>query len=145
MTHFRSDLRAATAAAVIALVAAGACSKDKVPPPPPATTESPASAPPTERVVGPLSEADAEALATMNDRLKDYVETCTSSIEQGAAEAARTTRRRSRSTRISALFEKLMREARATAKPGDLFTPRGAGRSSNACSPPCSAGRTASS
>ena len=71
MTHFRSDLRAATAAAVIALVAAGACSKEKVPPPPPATTESPASAPPTERVVGPLSEADAAALATMNDRLKD--------------------------------------------------------------------------
>ena len=57
------------------LVALGVvgCQRD-VPPPPEATNKSPESAPPTKRVVGPLSEADAAALATMNDRLKAYVE-----------------------------------------------------------------------
>jgi hypothetical protein len=49
------------------------CSRG-TPPPPPATSESPASAPHTERVVGPLSTEDAAALATMNARLKEYVE-----------------------------------------------------------------------
>ena len=49
------------------------CKRD-VPPPPEATNKSPEAAPPTERAVGPLSEADAAALATMNDRLKAYVE-----------------------------------------------------------------------
>src|SRR5688500_3420742 len=47
---------------------------EEAPKPPPATAESPAAAPPTKRVVGPLSEADAQALATMNDRLKAYLE-----------------------------------------------------------------------
>ena len=63
------------AVALLAAVALGAaaCNRE-APPPPPATTESPAEAPPTERVVGPLSETDAAALATMNDRLKDYVD-----------------------------------------------------------------------
>src|SRR5688572_8194003 len=56
-----------------ALMIAGACSDD-VPPPPEATSDSPAAAPATERVVGPLSPEDAAALATMNDRLKAYVE-----------------------------------------------------------------------
>src|SRR6185503_6708824 len=51
-----------------------ACKRDSIPPPPPATSASPQQAPPTERVVGPLSAADAQVLATMNDRLKEYVE-----------------------------------------------------------------------
>src|SRR5690242_3275470 len=50
-----------------------ACDRNDTPPPPEATTASPNPAKPTERVVGPLSEAEARALATMNDRLRDYV------------------------------------------------------------------------
>src|SRR6266849_3200390 len=52
---------------VISLVAAAvlvlsACaSGDKQPPTPPATSASPSSAPTTERVVGPLTPADAQA------------------------------------------------------------------------------------
>ena len=68
-----STLLARTLALLLLAVMAAACDRD-VPPPPKETTESPVSAPPTERVVGPLSEADAAALATMNDRLKNYVE-----------------------------------------------------------------------
>ena len=56
------------AAAVLAL---SACSSRDQPPAPPATSASPASAPATERVVGPLTPADAQALATMIDRLKE--------------------------------------------------------------------------
>ena len=59
--------------AVAILTLGGACSRDGIPAASPATTESPASAPATERVVGPLTPADAEALATMNVRLKEYV------------------------------------------------------------------------
>ena len=49
----------ATRYGVVSLVAANAlapsaCTRDGTPPPPPATSASPASAPPTERVVGPL-------------------------------------------------------------------------------------------
>jgi len=64
---------------VVSLVAAavltlGACTREGSPPAPPATSESPEDAPPTERVVGPLSPADAQALATMDDRLKEYLD-----------------------------------------------------------------------
>src|SRR5664279_129115 len=59
------------AAAVLAL---SACSSRDKPSAPPATSASPASAPPTERVVGPLTPADAQALATMNDRLRQYLD-----------------------------------------------------------------------
>ena len=69
----------ATRCGVVSLVAAGvlalgACTRDRTPPPPPATSESPVGAPATERVVGPLSPEDARALATMNDRLREYVD-----------------------------------------------------------------------
>ena len=53
---------------------------------PPATAESPTTAPPTERVVGPLSQADAQALATMNDRLKAYLD-IHNDLERGPAAA----------------------------------------------------------
>ena len=64
---------------VAGLLAAGilvltACSRADKLPTPPATSESPSSAPATERVVGPLSPADAQALSTMNDRLRQYVD-----------------------------------------------------------------------
>jgi hypothetical protein len=115
----------ATRSGVVTLVAAGvlalaACTPDRTPPPPPATTESPASAPPTERVVGPLSPEDARALATMNDRLRDYVdlhirlERSLSTLPKDATPL--------QIDRNQRAFEKLMRETRRTAKQGDLFT-----------------------
>jgi hypothetical protein len=78
------------------------------------------SAPATERVVGPLTPTDAQALATMNDRLKEYVglhvklERSLPNLPTEATAAQIDTHQRA--------FEKLMREARASAKPGDIFT-----------------------
>ena len=106
------------AAAVLAL---GACTRNDIPPPPPATSASPEDAPPTERVVGPLSPADAQALATMNDRLKEYVALhikLERSLPKLPTEA--TPEQIDKNQRACA---NLLREARATAKPGDIFTP----------------------
>ena len=64
--------RALASLSLLFVIGVTACS-DRVPPSPPATTATPEAAPPTKRVVGPLSEADAAALATMNDGLKQYV------------------------------------------------------------------------
>lgn len=106
--------------AAMALLAAG-CAREEAPPPPPATAESPAGAEPTERVVGPLSEADAAALATMNDRLKAYVDL--------HAEIERTLPKLSDNATPKEiddnqrLFEGKLRAARASAQQGDLFTP----------------------
>ena len=98
-----------------------ACTRDSTPPPPPATSASPASAPPTERVVGPLSPEDARALATMNDRLKEYVDLhlkLERSLPHLPKEA--TPEQIDKNQRG---LEKLVRQARATAKHGDIFTP----------------------
>jgi hypothetical protein len=99
-----------------------ACRRSEAPPKPsPATTESPASAPPTQRVVGPLTEDEARALATMNDRIRDYlalhekIEATLPRLPDKATPQQIDTNQR--------LFEKKMREARANAKPGNLFTP----------------------
>ena len=131
----------ATLAAAVVL-ALGACGRDTVPPPPPATSASPASAPPTERVVGPLSEADAKALATMNDRLKQYVELHVK-LEQTLPKLPKEATPQQIDKNQRAL-EKLMRETRTKAKPGDFFTAE-AQRSSSVCLRPFSAGPTASS
>lgn len=103
---------------VCMVVASGGCSRD-VPPPPPETTKSPDTAAPTERVVGPLSEADAAALATMNERLKTYVkshkrleESLPKLPEQASPEQIDKNQR---------AFEGLVREARKDAKQGDIF------------------------
>jgi hypothetical protein len=114
--------RAGRGAGLLIVVALGAaaCSERGVPPPPPATNASPAEAPPTKRVVGPLSEADAAALATMNDRLKAYVELhvkIESELPKLPDEAT--------PQQIDAnqrQFEKTIRAARAGNKQGDLFT-----------------------
>jgi len=106
------------AAAVLAL---SACSSRDKPPAPPATSASPVSAPPTERVVGPLTPADAQALATMIDRLKDYVDLHTR-IERSLPELPKEATPQQIDENQRGL-EKLVREARATAKPGDIFTP----------------------
>lgn len=105
---------------VVALGGAG-CSGRSTPPAPRATSASPTSAPPTKRVVGPLSDAEAAALATMNDRLRSYIEVHTK-LEAGlpklTAEATPVQR-----DNYQRQLEKLVRTARATAKQGDLFTP----------------------
>jgi hypothetical protein len=102
------------------LLLLGACKKE-TPPPPPPTSASPATAPPTERVVGPLSEADARALATMNDRLKEYVE-LHRSIEKTLPKLSDRATPQQIDTN-QRMFEKLMREKRKSAKRGDIFTP----------------------
>src|SRR6185295_2934340 len=85
------------------------------------TTASPSAATPTERVVGPLSAEDAKALAAMNDRIKAYVElhrqvegTLPKLPKEASPDQIDLNQR---------AFEKLMREKRAAAKPGDVFTP----------------------
>ena len=108
----------ATLAATVVL-ALGACGRETVPPPPPATSASPA--PPTERVVGPVSPADAQALATMNARLKQYVELHIK-LEEKLPKLPKDATPQQIDKNQRAL-EKLVREARTTAKPGDIFTP----------------------
>ncbi|MGH7519222.1 MAG: hypothetical protein ACREOC_17450 [Gemmatimonadales bacterium] len=103
------------------MLALGACFGDDTPEPPPPTSASPAEAPPTERVVGPLSAADAEALATMNDRLTEYVE-----LHRKLEETLPKLPNAATPKQIDAnqrKLEQLVREARATARPGDIFTP----------------------
>lgn len=107
---------------VTVALAIPACRRDAaVPPSPPATSESPAEAPPTKRVVGPLSSEDAQALATMNDRIKEYIalhqklEQMLPPVPKDATPEQIDQNQRS--------LEKLVREHRSTAKPGDIFTP----------------------
>jgi hypothetical protein len=91
-----------------------------VPPNPPATSESATAAPPTQRVVGPLSPADSAALATMNDRLKQYTDLhikLEKSLPKLPDDA--TPQQIDKNQRI---FEHLMRKTRATAKQGEIFT-----------------------
>jgi len=90
------------------------------PEPPPPTAESPRSAPPTERVVGPLNPEDARALATMNDRIIQYVELHIR-VEQTLPKLPEEATPEQIDNHQRAL-EKLLREARAKAKPGDIFT-----------------------
>ncbi len=107
---------------VAAILALGACTGDDYPPAPTPTSESPASAPATERVVGPLTSEDAQALATMNDRLKEYIDLHTKlegTLPRLPKEA--TPEQIDKNQRA---LEKLVRGARATAKPGDIFTPQ---------------------
>ena len=115
----------ATRCGFVCLVAAGvlslaACTRNDTPPPPPATSASPVGAPSNERVVGPLSAEDARALATMNDRLREYVDLHIK-LEQSlpALPKDATPQQIDKNQRA---FEKLMRDARKTAKRGDLFT-----------------------
>jgi hypothetical protein len=104
-----------------ALAALSACGNRDVPPAPPPTSASPASAPVTERVVGPLSQADAAALATMNDRLAAYIEHHRK-LERSLPKLPKDATPQQIDQNQRAL-EKLVREARASARPGDIFTP----------------------
>jgi hypothetical protein len=107
--------------AAAAVLTAGACGRETTPAPPPATTASPATAAPTERVVGPLSDADARALATMNGRLKDYVD-LHNKIEVTLPKLPNEATPQQIDTNQRA-FEQQIRQARKTAKRGDIFTP----------------------
>jgi len=118
MSAARSLVVTLVAAAVLAPVA---CTRGGSPPAPEATSASPASAPPTERVVGPLTSADAQALATMTERVKKYIDLhmkLQRSLPNLPKEATP-----EQIDKTERALEKLVREARATAKPGDIFTP----------------------
>ena len=117
-TDSRIGVVSLVAAAVLAL---SACTSGDRAPTPPATSASPSSAPSTERLVGPLTPADAQALATMNDRLGQYADLHTK-IERTLPKLPRdaTPQQIDKNQRD---MERLVREARATAKPGDIFTP----------------------
>ena len=105
---------------VLFAVAIVGCKRD-VPPPPEATSKSPETAPPTKRVVGPLSEADAAGLATMNDRLKAYFE-LHKKVEDELPDVPKDATPE-QIDKHQRLFENRMREARKTARQGELFTP----------------------
>lgn len=104
-----------------AVLALSACAGGEKPAPSPPTTADPKSAPATERVVGPLTQAEADALATMNARLRDYVDLHTR-IERTLPTLPKdaTPQQIDKNQRS---LEQLVRDARATAKPGDIFTP----------------------
>jgi hypothetical protein len=118
MSATRSVVVSLVAVAVLAL---GACTGSDILPSPPATSASPASAPVTERVVGPLTPAEATALATMNDRLKEYIE-----LHMKLEQSLPSLPKEATPQQIDANqrgFEVLLKKARASAKPGDIFTP----------------------
>jgi len=96
-------------------------SKPKAPPP---TEKTPVAAPATERVVGPLSPAESQALATMNDKIREYIELHVK-IEKSlpAMPKDATPEQIDKNQRA---FEALMQKARTGAKPGDIFTPQAA-------------------
>ena len=106
--------------AVAAQLFNAGCKDREVPPPPKPTTESPKEAPPTERVVGPLSEQEAKALATMNERLEAYLE-IHKDLEKGLPKLPEDATPKQIDTN-QRMFEQKMREARKNAKRGEIFT-----------------------
>lgn len=106
---------------VTVLCGAACGGNNDVPTSPPATAATPAEAPPTQRVVGPLSVADAAALATMNDRLARYIE-LHNDIE-GRLPKLPDDATPQQIDKNQRQFEQQIRSARVNAKPGDLFTP----------------------
>lgn len=116
-----SSRRAFASLVALAVFITAACNREQPPADAPATTASPASAPATERVVGPLSDADAAALATMNDRIADYLrihQKVESELPKLPTDA--TPQQIDQNQRA---FEQQIRQARASAKQGDIFTP----------------------
>jgi len=76
--------------------------------------------PATERLVGPLTEAEAGVLSTMNDGVKDYVKLHIK-IERSLPKLPKDATPEEIDKNQRAL-QKKMQEARAAAKPGDIFT-----------------------
>lgn len=106
--------------AVLVLSLASACSRDEVPDTPPATSESPENAPPTKRVVGPLTPEESAALGTMNDRLKAYVD-LHRDIERGLPKVPDDATPQQIHDRQMEL-QRRMQQRRASAPAGDIFT-----------------------
>lgn len=104
----------------VALLLGGCSRHHKLPGPASATSASAASALATERLVGPLTEVDADALATMNGRIREYLKVH-EAIERSLPKLPKDATPVQIDTSQRAL-EKLVREARVAAKPGDLFT-----------------------
>ena len=105
-----------------ALVTLASCKGRDKPDDSPATTASPDTAAPTQRIVGPLSPADSQALSTMNDKIKEYIDLHTK-LEATLPEVPKdaTPQQIDKNQRA---FEALMRKTRANAKRGDIFTPQ---------------------
>ena len=121
MVHMATIHRPLIICIALAAAVSAACSREETPAAPPATNASPADAPPTKRVVGPLSEADAQALATMNDRIKDYVafhQKIEKSLPKLPDEASP-----QQIDRNQLAFEERVRAERANARQGEIFTP----------------------
>jgi hypothetical protein len=111
----------AVCCAAVFLTWTAGCDRHKKPSPPPATNESPTTAPPTERVVGPLTPDEAATLAKMNDNVNRYVELHRKlEAELPKLPTDATPRQIDDNQR---LLEKKVREARRSAKQGDLITP----------------------
>src|SRR4030095_1677127 len=106
---------------LVGLALSGAACTGGPPQAPPPTSASPAGAPAAERVVGPLSPEDAKALATMNDRIKAYIE-LHRQIERTLPKLPKEASPDQIDLNQRA-FENLIREKRADAKPGEIFTP----------------------
>jgi len=116
----KTRYRAVCCAAVFLTWTAG-CDRRKEPSAPPATSASPTDAKPTERVVGPLSPEEAATLSTMNDRVNAYVE-LHRKLEADLPKLPNdaTPKQIDDNQRM---LEKKVREARASARQGDLVTP----------------------
>ena len=119
--HMTSARLFVVALAVAAPLSNAACRDREVPEPPKRTSESPATAPPTKRVVGPLTEPEAQALATMNDRLKAYLD-IHKDLEKGLPKLSENATPKEIDTN-QRMFEQKMRDARKNAKRGEIFTP----------------------
>jgi hypothetical protein len=98
-----------------------ACKGREKPDDSPATTASPDTAAPTQRIVGPLSPADSQALSAMHDRVKEYIDLHTKLEETLPKLPADATPQQIDKNQRA--FEALTRKTRATAKQGDIFTP----------------------
>jgi hypothetical protein len=112
--------RAISCVAVFLVWSAG-CDRQKEPSAPPATSASPTTAQPTERVVGPLTPDEAATLSAMNDRVNKYVELhrkLEADLPKLPTDA--TPKQIDDNQRM---LEQKVREARASAKQGDLITP----------------------
>ena len=111
----------APACVAVFLVCTAGCDRRKEPSAPPATTASPTSAQPTERVVGPLSAEEAATLSAMNDRVNQYVELHRKlEAELPKLPTDATPKQIDDNQRM---LEQKVRQARASAKQGDLITP----------------------
>ena len=103
------------------LLSLGSCAgADRPETPAPAAITSPALAPLTRSAGGPLSAVDAQAFETMRRRLNAYVD-LRKHLERKVAPLSH----RASPEQVDAqerMLEKLLQNARASAKPGDIFT-----------------------